>query len=480
MDKYDLAIIGGGPAGYHAAGLAASGGLKTILFEADKLGGVCLNEGCIPTKAMLNASKHLYYARNAGAYGVMASYKSAGGAAAPENPEFRINHEAVLARKEKVIRTLTAGVRSQLKSANAEVAAGKAEITGPAGAGGYIVTQSSGQEAGRAAEAARVLIATGSSPVMPPLEGVAQGLASGFVITSTEALSLAKVPERFVIIGGGIIGLELADYYNSAGSQVTVVEMLDRIAYPMESETSRILFNNLKKRGVNFMLGSRFTGIVQPGADGSGGGVTAEPASQGIVPADKVLVAIGRRPNISGAGIERLGIYAERGAIVTDDCMRTNVPGIYAAGDVNGKLMLAHTAYREAECAVSHMLGSPVRMRYDAIPSAVYTNPESAGAGETEESAAAKGLDVKVVKLPLRFSGRYIAEVDGGDGICKVIFDRRSGAVLGAHIVGPYASEIIVSAAFMIESKRPAKALRELTFPHPTVGEALREAIFEF
>ena len=539
MDTFDLAVIGGGPAGYTAAGRASSAGMRTVLFEADKIGGVCLNEGCIPTKVMLNSSKLLYHAKNGPAYGVVTPV---GTGAAGDNA-FRLSQETVLARKEKVIKTLTAGVRSKLRAANADVRAGRAEIVGRKD-NGYAVLQTDGEGAGREIIAGRVLFAIGSSPVLPPAAGVRESVESGFAITSREALSLAEIPKKLVIIGGGVIGLELADYYNAAGADVTVVELLDRVAFPMESEISKIVLQNLLKRGVKFRLASRFTEIILPGADSVAGGVlivpagaaqnaagaaqdtagtaqntagaaqnaaaadkpvqsapqppsndgasqpsggASQPSGGGLprtfgetIPADKVLIAVGRKPNLSGAGLEKLGVYIDRGAVVTDEYMRTNIPNIYAAGDVNGKYMLAHTAYREAECAVSHMLGKPAKMRYGAIPSVIYTYPEAAGVGETEESAAEKGIAVKTVKLPLRYSGRYIAETEGGDGICKMIFDARKGTVAGVHIAGTYASELVLAAVFMAESRMPASSLKEIVFPHPTVGEVFREALFEF
>ena len=581
MEQYDLAVLGGGPAGYFAAERAASGGLKTALFEAEKLGGVCLNEGCIPTKVMLNSSKLLYYAKNGSTYGIRASVgaggnagvgagvgtsgsagvgavssaggsagvgtsgsagsgagvganvgvsirasvgavSGAGGSAGSGAAEFSIDHAAVMSRKEKIVRTLVAGVRSKLKASGADVFMGRAFVSARTGCG-YTVEQQTGADAGRQIEAKRILIATGSEPVIPPIDNIRGHLDSGYLITSREALSLAEVPKRIVIVGGGVIGLELADYFNSAGAHVTVVELLDRVASPMDIEISGILLAHLKKRGVEFRLGRLFTEITQTGGNGGGngivvvtskggasggaaaasanrgtstsanggasGGAAAAPTTQHargsasdveFLPADKVLVSIGRKPCVSGTGLAELGLYTERGAVVTDDCMRTNLPGVYAAGDVNGKSMLAHTAYREADVAVSHMLGEPCFMRYDAIPSVIYTNPEAAGVGETEESAAEKGLDVKAVKLSMRFSGRYIAEAEGGDGICKVIFNKHTGGVIGAHIIGTYASEIISSAAFMVECKWPVAALRELVFPHPTVGEVLRDALFAY
>ena len=493
MEAYDLAILGGGPAGYLAAERAAASGMRTALFEAENIGGVCLNEGCIPTKVMLNTSKLLYYAKHGEAYGVVPAEKSLGAG-------FGINHTTVMARKAKVIKTLVAGVRAKLKASGADVFIGRAEINGRRD-GRYIIAQNSGQDAGRQIEAAKILIATGSAPIIPKIDGIGTISENGFFLTSREALSLPEIPKKLVIVGGGVIGLELADYFNAAGSSVTIVELLGRIANPMDEGISKILLANLKKRGVEFRLGARFIGAVQPDAGnaGTGGAVIIENSGANAggaaqesganaggqvvretLQADKVLLSIGRRPNASGLGLEELGACVERGAIITDEYMRTNIPGVYAAGDVNGKIMLAHTAYREADCAVAHMLGKPEKMRYDIIPSVIYTNPEAAGVGETEESAAAKGLDVKTVSLPMRYSGRYVAETEGGDGICKIIFDKKNGAVAGVHMAGSYASEIILSAAFMIESRLPADALGRIVFPHPTVGEVMREALREY
>jgi dihydrolipoamide dehydrogenase len=199
-----------------------------------------------------------------------------------------------------------------------------------------------------------------------------------------------------------------------------------------------------------------------------------------FIPADKILIAVGRKPQSANMGLEGLGVHTERGAIATDAYMRANIPNIYAAGDVNGISMLAHTAYREAGCAVSFMLGAQCKMRYDAIPSVIYTNPEAASVGETDESAAASGRSVKTVKLPLRYSGRYVAETEAGDGMCKILFDAKKRTIIGAHIVGTYASEIAITLSLMIESRWPAEKLFELAFPHPTVGEVIREALMMF
>lgn len=451
---YDLAVIGGGPGGYLAAERAGHAGLQTLLFEKRALGGVCLNEGCIPSKTLLNSAKIADYAAHGKKYGVSA-----------EN--VKLDHAAVVDRKDKVVKMLVAGVSMKMKKNDVTVVNGEAVITGrnPDGfqvkAGDTVYT------------AKRLIIATGSVPAMPPIPGLLEGYQSGFVLTNREILDLREVPEKLVIIGGGVIGLEMASYFNSAGSRVTVVEMLDHIAGPTDREISSILYNNYKKKGVDFRLSAKVTKITQNEIFFE----TAEGLQS--VSADKVLVSIGRKPNTEGIGLESIGVEIERGRIKTNETMKTNIPQVYAVGDVNGVSMLAHTAYREAEVAVNTILGKRDAMRYHAIPSVIYTNPEVGSAGETTESAKEKGLEVDIVKLPLSYSGRYVAETSAGDGIVKVLVDRKYRIIRGIHIIGSYASEIIYGAAMMIETEMRVEDIRQLVFPHPTVSEVIREAMWE-
>jgi dihydrolipoamide dehydrogenase len=454
MQQFDLLILGGGPAGYLAAERAGAGSLSVALFEKRSLGGVCLNEGCIPTKARLYSSKLYDSVLHGKAYGLKV-----------EGAE--LLHSDVLARKNKVVKTLVAGVSAQMKAHHVTVIPENAVITGKTVTGFSV---HAGQED---YEAKRLLIATGSQAIVPPIPGVKEGIASGSVLTSREILDLSEVPETLVIVGGGVIGLEMACYFQIAGAKVTVVEMLEKIAGPMEAEISKGLLGNLQKKGIEFKLGCKVTAVSENGVS-----VESKDGTQ-VIPAQKVLLCIGRRPFCDGVGLETIGVHVERGAVVTDEHLRTSIPNVYAAGDVNGKVMLAHTAYREAEVAVNHMLGKYDRMQYDTIPSVIYSSPEAAGVGETEESAIAKGFDIKAIKLSMRYAGRYIAENDGGDGICKLIFDKGSTRLLGVHMIGSYSSEIILSAAMMVDSRKPLSLLKEIVFPHPTVGEILREGLFE-
>ena len=451
---FDLLVIGGGPAGYLAAERAGHAGMKAAVAEKRALGGVCLNEGCIPSKAFLNSAKMYDHARHSEAYGVTATGVS-------------IDHAKVVARKNKVVKQLVSGVGMKMKQNHVTVLNGVAKITGRS-ADGFTVTVE-----GQTYIAKRLLIASGSVPVVPPIPGVKEGVAAGSVMTNREILDMTEVPKELVVIGGGVIGLEMASYFNSIGSHVTVIEMLDKIAGPTDREISNILLKNYQKKGVDFKLSCKVVGVSE-------GSVSyEEKGEQKSVKADKVLLSIGRRAFTQDLGLETIGVYTERGAIVTDEQMRTNVAGVYAAGDVNGKVMLAHTAYRESEVAVNNMLGKKDVMRYHAIPSVIYTNPEVGAVGETEESAKAKGLDVEISTVSMKYAGRYVAEEENGDGICKLIIDKKYKRLLGAHLIGSYASEMIYGAALMVETEMTVDSIKELVFPHPTVSEIIREALFE-
>ncbi len=449
---YDLLIIGGGPAGYRAAERAGHKGLNVCLFEARSLGGVCLNEGCMPTKTLLYSAKIYDYAKGGGEkYGVTAT-----GA--------KIDHAKVVARKDKVVKTLVSGVGMQMKGAKVTVVSAAAKCAGK-NAEGFVVTAGGKEYVGK-----KLLIASGSVAAVPPIPGLKEAVAAGVALTNREILDLKEVPKKLIVLGGGVIGLEMASYFNSVGSEVTVVEMMDRIGGPTDKELSECLKGLYEKKGVKFLLQTKAVAV-------DGGKLTIENAAgKSAISADKILVAVGRRANTADMGFETIGLYMERGAVKTDDEMKTNVADVYAAGDVNGKSMLAHTAYREAEVAVNVMTGEKDRMEYNAIPAVIYTNPEVSSVGETEETAKAKGLKYKVVKLPLQFAGRYIAENEGGNGFLKMIFDEDK-ILIGAALIGNPSSEMIFGMAVAITRKLSCRDLAKVVFPHPTVSEIFREAI---
>ena len=447
--KYDVAIIGGGPAGYTAAERAAAGGLSTLLFEKNALGGVCLNEGCVPTKTLLYSAKTYDNIKHAAKYAVKA-----------ENPSFDLGK--IIARKNKVVKKLTAGIRMKMTEQGVNLIAGAAEIKGRAEDG--TITIACGAES---YEASNLLICTGSETVIPPIPG----LAETDYWTSREALLSKELPASLVIIGGGVIGMEFASFFNSLGTEVHVVEMLDKILGPMDRELSAQLQAEYAKRGVKFYLGHKVTGV-------HGTEVSVEKEGESFtLHGDKVLLSVGRRPVTKGFGLETLGLEPFRNGIWVNDRMQTSVPNVYACGDITAFSLLAHTAVSEAEVAVSNLLGHEAHMSYKAIPGVVYTNPEIAGVGKTEEELQAAGIAYQVKKIPMAFSGRFVAENEMGNGVCKLILSE-DGTLLGAHLLGNPASELIVIAGIAIEKGLKAEELRSFVFPHPTVGEIIKEALF--
>lgn len=446
--KYDVAIIGGGPAGYTAAERAAKGGLSTILFEKNALGGVCLNEGCVPTKTLLYSAKTYDNIRHASKYAVKA-----------ENPSFDLGK--IIARKNKVVKKLTAGIRMKMTEAGATVVNAEASIEGRAEDGTLTIVAADTRY-----EAANLLICTGSETVIPPIPG----LSETAYWTSREALQSKELPASLVIIGGGVIGMEFASFFNSLGVEVHVVEMLDKILGPMDRELSAMLQAEYAKRGVKFYLGHKVTGVhgteVSVEKDGESFTLTGE----------KVLLSVGRRPVTKGFGLENLGVEPFRNGVKVNEYMQTSLPNVYACGDITAFSLLAHTAVSEAEVAIDHILGKPRTMSYKAIPGVVYTNPEIAGVGRTEDELQAAGVDYQVKKIPMAFSGRFVAENEMGNGVCKLLLDGE-GTLIGAHLLGNPASELIVIAGMAIEQGMKAEQLTRFVFPHPTVGEILKEAL---
>ena len=455
---YDLAIIGGGPGGYVAAERAGAKGLNVVIFEKKEMGGVCLNEGCIPTKTLLYSAKVYDYAKHADQYGVNV-----------QDPGFDFGK--IIDRKAKVVKKLVGGVKAGVKGAKAEIVKGAAVIKGRSSEG--IAIECEGKEY----LSRNLLICTGSEAVVPPFPGLKE--AGDVIVTNREILDLREQPKELVIIGGGVIGMEFASFFNSIGTKVKVVEMMPKILGPMDDEISQMLQNIYAKRGVEFCLRCKVTGI-------EGNTVVYEDPEGKVcrVSGDKILVSVGRRAVLQGYGLESLGVELALNpagrpyGIKVDDKMRTNIPGVYAAGDVTGFSMLAHTASREGEVAVNNICGEKDHMRYNAIPGVVYTNPEVAGVGLTEAEATKKGIEFKVVKLPMAYSGRFVAENERGEGICKVLVGPKYHEVLGVHMMGNPCSEMIHSACIAIEQEMTVEQLKEVVFPHPTVSEILKETVF--
>ncbi|MDR3252084.1 MAG: dihydrolipoyl dehydrogenase [Tannerella sp.] len=450
----DLAIIGGGPGGYVAAERAGAKGLNVVLFEKKELGGVCLNEGCIPTKTLLYSAKVYDSALHGDKYGVQVS-------------GLTFDFSRIVARKNKVVKKLVAGVGSKMKAHKVQVVKGEAYIKGRSAEGIEITAGS------ESFKAANLLVCTGSEAFVPPIPGVKE--AGDIVLTNREILQLTEQPRSLVIIGGGVIGMEFASFYNSIGTEVTVIEMLPEILGGLDSEISAMLRDIYAKKGIKFNLSCKVVEV-------KGNEVVYEtPAGDKLSAAgDKILVSVGRRAVTAGLGLENLGVELVRGAVKVDEKMRTNVPNVFAAGDVTGFSMLAHTASREGEVVVNNLTGRPDTMRYNAIPGVVYTNPEVAGVGLTEETANKEGVAYRIAKLPMAYAGRFVAENEGGTGLCKVLVGAKYGEVLGVHMLGNPCSEMIYGACMAIEQEMTLREMQEIVFPHPTVSEIFKETVFEF
>ncbi len=456
--NYFLAIIGGGPAGYTAAEKAAQAGKDVVLFEQNALGGTCLNVGCIPTKTLLYSAKQYYNAQNAAKYGIKA-----------ENVTF--DYTKIAQRKTKVVRKLVAGIKQRLNNEHCTVVNGAASVVSRTD---EKVVIACGEET---YEAENLLICTGSNNFVPPIPGLKD---NPVVWDSTDALAATVLPQSMVIVGGGVIGMEFATLYHELGVQVTVIEAMPTILPNLDQEAVAILLEKYKKSGIQILTDTKVLEL-------QGNRVLT---TNGEYEAEHVLVSVGRRANLQG--LEALNdLEMHRGGIVVDDFMKTNLANVYAAGDVTGKIMLAHVASRQAEVAVGRMLKQiPLqRIAYNAIPSVVYTNPEIASVGMTEREVSQFYQDMEgksaeevqdmyeVHKLPMTYSGRFVAENEGETGLCKMIVDKRNQTVLGVHLIGNPCSEFISSASFAVRMGYTVSEMQQVVFPHPTVSEILKEVL---
>ena len=391
--EFDIAIIGGGPAGYNAAEKAASNGLKTVLFEKNAIGGVCLNEGCIPTKTLLYSAKTLDSIKSAAKYGITIDGE----------PSFDLSK--IISRKDKVVKKLTAGVSAKLGFNGVTVVQGAANILGEENGN---INISGGDNT---YTVKYILLCTGSETIIPPIKG----LSEVDYWTSKEALESKELPKSLAIIGGGVIGIEFASFFNSMGVKVNVIEMMPEILGAMDKETSAMLRTDYTKKGVNFRLNTKVIEVTKKGV------IVEKDGKTETVEADRILVSVGRRPIVNGFGLEKLKVELLKNGVKVNEYMQTSHPHVYAAGDITGFSLLAHTAIREGEVAIGHILGEDDKMSYKAIPGVVYTNPELAGVGQTEEELTAKGESFRVLKLPMAYSGRFVAENELGNGVCKLV-----------------------------------------------------------
>jgi dihydrolipoamide dehydrogenase len=443
MNKYDAAVVGACPGGYVSAIRLAQLGLKTVITERAEVGGTCLNTGCIPTKTLI---KNAQIIREIG--------QSAKRGLKTAKPE--IDMRATMAMKDKVIARLAGGVRSLLKSNGVELIAGEAEL----------LSENRLLAAGREIVFDNLIIATGAENYMPPIPGLDQ---KG-IMTSAEMLALDHVPDRLAIIGGGVIGCEMATIFNSFGSEVTIIEVLPDILPSMDKDVSEALRKSLRLSGVKVLSACALEEV----SGGPGGyALRIAGSANGVIEADCVLVSVGRRPNLKG--LQRLDLRLEGARVEVDERMRTGLKGVYAVGDVTGKLQLAHAASAQGTVAAENIAGGRSVMSYDAVPSCVYTIPEIGAVGLTEAEAKAAREETVVGKFPMAACGMALA-MGAASGFTKLIADKKSGEILGCHIIGPNAAEIIGEAAAAMRRGDTLHDFGRAIRAHPTIGETLTEA----
>jgi dihydrolipoamide dehydrogenase len=459
----DVIIIGAGPGGYVAAIRAAQLGGRVVCIEkaATEWGGTCLNWGCIPTKTMIASAERYQHCKHAGRLGI-------------NTGEVSFDWDKVMARKDKIVSTLRGGVEGLLKSNHVRRVIGTARVSGQ---NSVEVTAPEGSK--ETFTGKNIIVATGSAPFVPPIPGLKNedgSLAEG-IWTSNEAVYAQTVPPRMVVIGAGAVGLEFAYVFNAMGSQTTVVEVMDEVVPLADADAAAELRKALGRQGIKFQLSSKVTGVERTG---DGLKVTIAGAKGDVsVDCDVVLVGAGRRPATAGIGLEELGVTMERGYIPTDEHMRTNVPSIYAIGDVvTGGFWLAHVASHQGVVAAENIMGHTAKMDYRAVPSPIFTEPEMATTGLSEKQAREAGYDVVVGKFPFRPLGKAMA-IDAQEGLVKIVSERKYGEILGVHIVGPHASDLIHEGVAAIKLEATVEELATMIHAHPTLAEAILEAALD-
>jgi dihydrolipoamide dehydrogenase len=455
--RVDAVVIGSGPGGYVCGIRLGQLGVKSIVVEKESPGGVCLNVGCIPSKALIHAAKTFEKMGKAGELGIRLSAKPT------------VDMAGMQEWKGGIVKKLTGGVKQLLEANGSEIALGTGSVKG-AGADGYAVSVVKADGSTETMLTKNVVLATGSRPIQIPGFDVDQKR----VLDSTGALALTEVPGRLTVVGGGYIGLELGMVYAKLGSKVTVVEALDTILAGIEPDCVQVVARKLRKMGVEVLLQARAKSWEDKG-DRAVVTVETKDGSAATIDADKILVTVGRRPNSAGLGLEQLGVVLDRGFVVVDSQQRTNVPGIYAIGDLAGGMLLAHKASREAEVAAEVIAGHKAAMDARCIPAVVFTDPEIASTGLTEQEAKDAGHTLKVGKFPFAALGRALS-VNDTDGFAKVIGDADTGEILGIHIVGNGASDLISEGALAIEMGAVLHDIALTIHPHPTLGESIMEA----
>jgi dihydrolipoamide dehydrogenase len=456
----DVVVIGSGPGGYVASIRAAHLGGRVVCIEkaATEWGGTCLNWGCIPTKAMIASVERFQHVKHAGRLGILTG-------------EVGYDFGKIMERKDKIVTTLRGGVEGLLKSNHVRRVIGTGRVSG---ANSVEVTAPDGSK--ETITTRNIIVATGSAPIMPPIPGLQENLGQG-IWTSNEAVQAKSVPGAMVVIGAGAVGLEFAYVFNGLGTKCTVVELMEEVVPLADSEVAAELRKSLTRQGIKFHLGSKVTGVQKSGKKFS---VTVEgPKGAEAVECDVVLVGVGRRAAIQEIGLEQVGVETDRRGVICNEHMRTSVPSIYAIGDiVAGGYALAHVASHQGVVAAENCLGHESKMDYRAVPSPIFTEPEMATTGLSEKQAREAGHDVVVGKFPFRPLGKSMA-IDQQEGIVKIVSERKYGEILGVHIVGPHASDLIHEGVAAIKLEATVEELATMIHAHPTLAEAMLEAALD-
>lgn len=449
MKEYDVLILGAGPGGYVAAIKAAQMGAKTAVVEAKDIGGVCLNVGCIPTKTLLKSAKVYGNIMNAEKYGIDIKDKGV----------VSVNVDAMVKRKNQAVKRLTGGVKMLLEKNGVDIYKGFGEV----------VDKNTIKVNDEVLSTKNLIIATGSSPMIPDIPGIKESFEQGYAVTSTEILDPKEIPEHLIVIGAGTISIEFATLYNALGSNVTILQRSPRILSGIDKDLSEAMAKVLKRKGVKIVYGVKHKKF-------EGNKVTVEVnGEEKTFEGDKILVSLGRTPNLKG--LESLNLETYRKGIVTDERLRTNIEGVYAIGDVNGKYLLAHVASDEGIVAVENIMGKDVKMSYDKIPSCIYSFPEIATVGLTEDEAREKGHDIVVGTFPLSANGKALAEGER-DGFVKIVANKEYGEILGVHMMASTATDMIAEGVMTMELEGTLEDLARGIHPHPTLSETVMEAAY--
>lgn len=447
MREYDIAILGSGPGGYVAAIKAAQMGAKTVLIEKGDIGGICLNDGCIPTKTLLKSAKVYEDIMNSEKFGIDIKDKSI----------VSINWNEMQNRKNQVVKKLTGGVKILLEKNGVDVVKGFGEI----------VDKNTLKVNKEIMKTKNLIIATGASPRIPNIEGIKEAMESDYVLTSKEILELKEIPRELIIIGGGVIGTEFAALYNSLGTKVTILQRSNTILRKLDKDIRKEMTRIIKKSGINIVYDFSVERFDKNKVIGSING------ERKAFEADKILISMGNIPNTKG--LEKLGLDINSKGIVTNDKLETNIRGVYAIGDVNGRYMLAHVASAEGIAAVENIMGEEEKINYDKVPSCIYSFPEVGTVGLTEEEAKEKGHEIIVSSFPIKANGKALAEGESS-GFIKIVADKQYGEVLGVHIIASHATDMIAEAVTTMELEGTVHDLAKAIHPHPTLSEIVMEA----